>query len=336
MPTAIDESAGLAHAVDDMFCAFLASSPLVAAGSQVESAPDLTSVPTPSRTRWKRLGDLTFASSSPSWSWPMAALIRSRLWVALHVMLLGLVAPAVLGFDLDLRALAVLFGSTLAIYSVDDLFEARAAGRVGGLRGVAAAIGTGITGYALVESPSATIALVAVGGLACFGYGAPLPGIGRPKDIPGIKAAWVAGAVTVAAVFVPWTFHPAADVPPGDAWGLFAVLGVITFANVVGFDVRDLAVDRERGVPTLPSLLGVRRVRKLLFALHGLVLIALVALRGAGLAYPVPFFAVALFASALVVRGLVTEASVRKRLIHDVLGDGFLGLLGVTAWWLAR
>jgi len=95
----------------------------------------------------------------------------------------------------------------------------------------------------------------------------------RVKDIPGIKAAIVAGVITYAVVAVPLAYA-------GARFDLKTFLTtsfilVFTGTNSHLFDVRDLVSDRQQGVPTLTVLIGLHGTRWLWTGLNLMLLILL-------------------------------------------------------------
>ncbi len=95
----------------------------------------------------------------------------------------------------------------------------------------------------------------------------------RLKDIPGSKA-WIVGSILTYAVIV---------LPLAYAGNLFdskvALTTVFMFVFIVTnshiFDIRDLDSDREKGVITLPILVGVRKTKIILTAMNLLMLLNL-------------------------------------------------------------
>lgn len=208
--------------------------------------------------------------------WIEAALVETNLLVALAVVALHRFVVLHLGLDVPVATDLVIGGSTLALYSVDRLFDRAVEGERSATRsplrgGVTAAIGVVVAIVGLVAAPPAVRALVVVGALVSTTYGLPVrrrEGVRRwvrLKDLPGVKSWMVAAAVSVAVVSVPVVWSAA----PVDARVVVttAMLFALTAANAHLFDLRDVAWDRRLEVPTVPVRWGVGTARALIVAL---------------------------------------------------------------------
>ncbi|MCA8962437.1 MAG: hypothetical protein KDC38_18055, partial [Planctomycetes bacterium] len=103
--------------------------------------------------------------------------VRSRVWVATAVAALSAVSCSVLSIPLDARSVSLLFFCTFAVYSWDDAFDARRAGRDDRRaleRGIAGTLAIAIT---LFICPWTTCRVVILGGAGCLLYGVRLGGI---------------------------------------------------------------------------------------------------------------------------------------------------------------
>lgn len=208
--------------------------------------------------------------------WIEAALVETNLLVALAVVALHRFVVLHLGLDVPVATDLVIGGSTLALYSVDRLFDRAVEGERSATRsplrgGVMAATGVVVAIVGLVAAPPAVRALVVVGALVSTTYGLPVrrrEGVRRwvrLKDLPGVKSWMVAAAVSVAVVSVPVVWSAA----PVDARVVVttAMLFALTAANAHLFDLRDVAWDRRLEVPTVPVRWGVGTARALIVAL---------------------------------------------------------------------
>lgn len=96
-----------------------------------------------------------------------------------------------------------------------------------------------------------------------------LPALGsqfkRLKEVFVVNSAVVAGAWTVAVVFLPLAFADAPFTPTAAV--VFVYFFVDIFVNTEIPNVRDMEGDAEIGVSTLPVVFGVRRTRHVLYAL---------------------------------------------------------------------
>lgn len=204
------------------------------------------------------------------------ALVDSAVWTALTLAALPMLASHMLAVPLDLRPSALIFTSGLFIYNLDHFADAT--GEEGSAATWTEGIGREVIGWLVVGSGLALAGLLATAppavgrvfvgyGLVGVAYGLPvLPLVGprgvrwlRLKDIPGMKAAIVAGSITLAAVGLPVAWFGVA--PGAPVWAAAALIWVLVVSNAIMCDVGDLCADRISGVRTLPVLLGVERTR---------------------------------------------------------------------------
>ncbi len=132
-------------------------------------------------------------------------------------------------------------------------------------------------------------------------------GIRRLKDVLLLNTGVVALAWAVTLVFLPLAFA-ARTVTPGVAV-VFCYFFLRVFSNTEIPNVRDMDADREIGVRTIPTVVGVRRTRHLLYGLD-LLTAALVA--GAVAVGYLPAFAL-----APLLAGVVYSSVVVSRLGRD-------------------
>ncbi|MEM7164003.1 MAG: hypothetical protein AAF581_00980 [Planctomycetota bacterium] len=255
----------------------------------------------PRLSAWlSRLFQAKLFQARPFQNW----LFRSRIWVAgaaaaltAFVELQWHTAPFSLSAFFSLPV-AIVFCATVLIYGVDDLWDGlkeldRQPRLAQPLLVVSAFIALVI---ALCWAPQAVVWIVVPGLIACLGYGAPLFGLrsriasqillddldgGTRKQrrsgwkvLPGVKSAFVAVALTTAAVAIPWLCCEARP-PIEELIAAVVCVFVITVNNATLFDVSDLRRDRVAGIPTLPVLIGAARTRCSLITLHVVALLVL-------------------------------------------------------------
>ncbi|MCK6502192.1 hypothetical protein L6R53_02100 [Myxococcota bacterium] len=213
--------------------------------------------------------------------WVRLGILDSCVWTAATLGALPLFAAHLMGLPPDLRPGAVIFLSGLAIYNLDhlaDSFKERGSmhrwtegiGRPA-LAALVAGSLAALVGLLLAAPRPVALVVAAYVGVGMV-YGLPVlptwragrPAWRRPKDLPGLKAAIVAGSICVAAVGLPLAYAGA----PLHAGAVPAALFTWAFvvSNAIMCDVGDLRADLASGVPTLPALLGVPRTRGLLLA----------------------------------------------------------------------
>jgi UbiA prenyltransferase family len=123
-----------------------------------------------------------------------------------------------------------------------------------------------LIGWPLVRRDWLTLAATVGGALFCLNYSLPVRGF-RLKNVPLLKT-FFAPTLVIAAVFglpLLHDFRPDFRVVPLMliwAWG-------VLFCNMLLCDLRDVFGDRRCGVVSVPSRLGVRCARRLLWALTG-------------------------------------------------------------------
>ena len=203
----------------------------------------------------------------------------------------AITASVLLRAPLDPTLALVAFAVTASSYGIDrrvdrdrDRHALRSAtlARTRGLHTVGLAMFALAVVLAVAEAgPTAAAILLAIP-LAVILYAvpwidrvAPLPGhprIRRIKDIPLIKAFYVAGwwvvLVPLAAVF-------AGRALDGGLLPAAACVFGLLFVNAVACDLRDVAADRAAGVVTFPVLLGVARTVQALRVINATWLIGL-------------------------------------------------------------
>lgn len=228
--------------------------------------------------------------------------IYPSLWTAAGVASLTYFVQEALGLPPDWRAVATIFAAALLPYNLDRLLDSyvqpipdpnvQSYFRNPGISLLLVAASLAIVAL-LLEAPSRVL-LVSCAGIVPLIYGLPLLPLGsgknkrwyRLKDIPGAKSWIVTGIITYAVLAVPLAY---ANVSPDRSAILTALfLLVLIGTNSHLFDVRDVNSDREKGVLTLPLIVGVRGNRLIWSCLNLSLLALLSGFWANGVAAPIP------------------------------------------------
>ena len=240
--------------------------------------------------------------SSRQWLYQcfLEILIYPSIWTAAGVASLTYFVQETLDLPHDWRAVALIFATALLFYNLDRLLDSYiqpipdpkaqsyASHPSFKLLLLVAAL---VVGFLLYQAPS-QVRLVSCGGLFPLIYGIPLLPWARGqnwrwyrlKDVPGAKAWIVAGIVTYALVAVPLAY--AGGVFEQSAALITIFLLIFTGTNSHLFDVRDLKSDREKGVLTLPLIVGVKGNRLIWTGLNLSLLVFLSCFWATGLKIP--------------------------------------------------
>ena len=199
--------------------------------------------------------------------------VRTHIWVSLGVTALAAFSIRQLGLETHATPLSIVFFSTMLIYNLDTSLDLAKAPTFSERRRArrAATLSLGSLGALLAwlaSCPWPAIVLVVAGaGFSCL-YAVPLGPRGmQVKALPGMKSLVVGVAVAVAAVAVPM-LSQSASVGPSTA-STFWFIVTMTTMNATLFDVRDYRQDLERGLRTLPVVLGLRSTRRNLALVGG-------------------------------------------------------------------
>jgi len=199
--------------------------------------------------------------------------VGSHVWVSLGVTALAAFVMWQHGVTADATPLAIVFFSTMLIYNLDtsrDLAKAHTARETWRARCATtlswASLGALITTLAPCSWP--TIGVVLAGaGISCL-YAVPLgPRRLRVKALPGMKSLVVGVAVATAVVAVP-LLSQGITPTPFTAFTFWLIV-TLTTVNATLFDVRDYRQDRDRGLRTLPVVLGVHTTQRALAFVGG-------------------------------------------------------------------
>ena len=227
-------------------------------------------------------------------------LIYPSIWTAAGVASLTYFVQEALSIPHDWRAVALIFTTALLFYNLDRLLDSyiqpipdpKAQSYVLNNSFKFLLLVTALAvGILLYQAPY-QVRLVSCGGLLPLIYGMPLlPWIKeqnwrwyRLKDVPGSKAWIVAGIVTYGLVAVPLAYAGAMFNQSTAVITIFLL--IFTGTNSHLFDVRDLKSDQEKGVRTLPLIVGVRGNRLIWTSLNLSFLVFLVWLWASGLTIP--------------------------------------------------
>ena len=268
--------------------------------------------------------------------------IYPSIWVAAGLASLTAFSQAMMGLQTDWRPIAFVFFVALIPYNLDRLFDAyvqqsrnakaqayfRANFALLGL--VAVAISS--VGVLLWFAPTA-VRYVSLAVVFPLVYGAPIFPLRRKnqwrwyrlKDIPGAKAWIVCGIITYATIALPLAYAQTGfDTRAGlTTCFIFAFEG----SNANLFDVRDLESDANKGVLTLPLMVGVTGSRMILTAMN-LVMLAIVI--GYGGMFLLPFSPAIFLATFFTLVLIWTVDEDTPLLFYDIVIDGLLFLPAIV------
>ncbi len=171
----------------------------------------------------------------------------------------------------------------------------------------------------LLDKPT-SIAIVLIPLIANALYGSRLiPGLPRLKDIPVMKNIVV--AISWATVT---TLLPSAHIVGANLTIVLVLYFMLAkaFINTALYDLRDIIGDKEKGVRTIPVLIGPKKTSYILLAINT-TLLPLLMLMGASIRF---------FAAALVIFGyiyIIYFSNVRNLLAMDLFVDGEWMLMSI-------
>lgn len=216
-------------------------------------------------------------------------IIYPSIWVVAAIASLGIFAQIMMGLEFNWKPIALIFSTGLIPYNLDRIFdsyvqkipeaEAQAFFRQPYI--FILLIGAIIATALLLYDAPTRVRWVSCAGIVPLLYGTPLfPWLEnsqirwyRLKDIPGSKAWIVGGTLTYAAVALPLAYTEKQFDLTAALTTLF--LFVFIVSNSHTFDLRDIESDREKGVTTLPLMVGVRGTRIILTAMN-IIMLAIV------------------------------------------------------------
>ena len=248
------------------------------------------------------------SNSVPQWSIAIANWLYNRfleliiypsVWVALAIASLGIYASQVFGLQLDWQPILLIFFTALIPYNLDRIFDSYVQ-TIPDERAqlffrkpyviILLLIAIAGTAWLLYHAPQ-QVKYVSIAGIVPLLYGAPVfPSKQeqwrwyRLKDIPGSKA-WIVGSVlTYAVVAIPLAYAGKSINSQELLITLFLFIFIVTNSHI--FDLRDIESDREKGVVTLPIMIGVRGTKIILTTMNlAIASIMLIAWNNNAIAY---------------------------------------------------
>ena len=217
-------------------------------------------------------------------------IIYPSIWVAAAIASLGIYTGELLNLDYKWQAIALIFVTALIPYNLDRIFDSYVQKipddnaqlffrkpYVWALL-IAAIASTAI----LLYNAPIKVRYVSLVGIVPLLYGTPLFPLNyksrwrwyRLKDLPGSKA-WIVGSVlTYAVIALPIAYAEAKFDLAARFATLFMFVFIVTNSHI--FDVRDIDSDREKGVVTLPALIGIEGTKIVLTVMNLLMLLTIV------------------------------------------------------------
>lgn len=273
--------------------------------------------------------------NKPTWrNFFLETVIYSNIWVASAIASLCFSFQLLIELPLDWRSPLFCFGAALIPYHLDRVVDAYVQKspdpsvqsyfeKPGFLVWFLIALGLSIIFTLLWFAPT-SVSYVSWLGVFPLIYGVPLfPGSNRwyrLKDLPGSKA-WIVGTIiTYAVVSLPCAY--ANYWPQGISFilsTLFLFIFIVT--NSHSFDLRDLESDQEKGVITLPLMMGIDKMKVLLSLLNVSVLALWV---WAWLSSLIPFKVEVIISILITLWYLWTIKPSTPRPIYSIFIDGCL------------
>jgi len=214
--------------------------------------------------------------------------IYPSIWVSAGLASLTIYTQDVLNLPADWQPPLFIFSASLVFYNLDRIFDSYVQEIPD--RQVQSFFRNKLVFFLLLSAVLVTLTLlffapqqvrlVSLGGLVPLLYGMPLFPLQlgqeehrwyRLKDIPGTKAWIVAGTLTYAVVAVPLAYANLSLDRSAILISLFLLIFIGTNSHL--FDLRDVRSDFNKGVLTLPLMIGIKETRLLFTALNLLVLL---------------------------------------------------------------
>ena len=233
-----------------------------------------------------------YQSSLAEWLFDllMQFIIYPSVWVAAAIASLGIFTQEVLELGHNWQAIALIFVTAIIPYNLDRIFDSYVQ-KIPDSKAqlffrqpyiwfllLSAIVATAILLYLAPYQ----VRYASIVGIVPLLYGSPLFPWKRNsqwqwyrlKDIPGSKA-WIVGSIlTYAVIVLPLAYAEAEFNSVAAITTLFMFVFIVTNSHI--FDVRDLQSDREKGVVTLPIMLGVRGSKIFLATMNLLMLCCLI------------------------------------------------------------
>lgn len=219
-------------------------------------------------------------------------IIYPSIWVAAAIASLGLYTQIILLLGYDWQPIALIFVTALIPYNLDRIFDSYVQTIPDDKAQVffrqpyiwiLLLLAIASTAVLLYVAPI-NVRYVSIAGIIPLLYGTPIfPWKGkewrwyRLKDIPGSKAWIVGGVLTYAAIALPLAYEGREFNSTAALMTLFMFVFIVTNSHV--FDLRDIESDRQKGVVTLPIMVGIKGTKIILTAMNlsmlSIVLIAM-------------------------------------------------------------
>lgn len=230
-------------------------------------------------------------SEFSGWRWIynrlLQLIIYPSIWVAAAIASLGIYTQKVLGLEHNWQAIALIFVTAIIPYNLDRIFDSyvqkipdRQAQLFFRQPYVWALLLTAIAAtIAILYYAPSRVKYVSTAGIIPLLYGTPLfpwkHNLSwqwyRLKDIPGSKA-WIVGSIlTYAVIALPIAYDGAEFNTEAAFTTLFMFVFIVTNSHI--FDIRDIESDREKGVITLPIMMGVRGAKIILTTMNIMMLL---------------------------------------------------------------
>ena len=261
-------------------------------------------------------------------------IIYPSIWVALAIASLGIYASQTFGLETDWQPILLIFFTALIPYNLDRIFDSyiqtipdERAQLFFRKPYVLILLLLAIAGTAwLLYTAPLQVKYVSIAGIVPLLYGAPVLPFKREqwqwyrlKDIPGSKA-WIVGSVlTYAVVAIPLAYAGKGVNFSELLITLFLFIFIVTNSHI--FDLRDIESDREKGVVTLPIMVGVKGTKVLLTIMNlAIALIVFIAWNNNIIAYH-PEIILAAVVNLLYVALVDTNA---PRWVYSIIIEGCL------------
>lgn len=287
---------------------------------------------------------------SSVWQWLsdrfLEIFIYSNILVAGGIASLVFFTQDTLSLPIDWQPVALIFAAALLPYTLDRILDSyvqeipdkkvQSYFRHPGIL-LLLLVSVFATGILLYKAPL-QVRLVSCGGLVPLIYGIPLLPLRRDKqfqwfrlkDIPGIKAWIVCGTLTYAVVAVPLAYAAA----PFNLAAALLTMFLLVFigSNSHIFDVRDVNSDREKGVLTMPVIIGLSGTRLIWTSLNLMILLLFWSVADV---LPVPQLGVVVPATIVTLIYIWTLDTKTPRNVYNILIDGLLFLPALLTWVIA-
>jgi 4-hydroxybenzoate polyprenyltransferase len=217
-------------------------------------------------------------------------IIYPSIWVSAAIASLGIFTQEVLELEHNWQAIALIFSTALIPYNLDRIIDTYVQ-KIPDTKAqsffrqpwIWVLLLTAIisSGWLLYHAP-VRVRYVSIAGIIPLLYGTPLfPWYQsqwqwyRLKDFPGSKA-WIVGAtLTYAAIALPMAYAGAKYDVTAVFTTSFMFVFIVTNSHI--FDIRDIQSDREKGVITLPIMVGIKGTKIILTAMNISMLMTIIA-----------------------------------------------------------